>query len=112
MERREQRYLGVGDGRGHGRDPHGALSERLEPDPQSLQLYLEVRHLGCEVLGQPGDDGARKRAGLRPGVLGESLVQDAFVRPVLVEDDQFLTLLGDGAPLNWQTVPNSRSAPC
>jgi hypothetical protein len=32
------------------------------------------------------------------------------VRPVLVEDDQLLALLGDGATLNWQTVPNSRSA--
>ena len=83
----QQRGLGVGDGRGHGRDPHGTLSERLEPEPQCLQLYLEVRYLGREVLGQPGDDGARKRDGLRPGVLGESLVQDAFVSPVLVENN-------------------------
>ena len=44
------------------------------------------------------DDGARKRDGLIPGVLGEPLVQDALVRPVLVEDDQLLALLGDDAP--------------
>ena len=66
-----------------------------------MQLYLEVRHLGREVLGQLGDDGARKRDGLGPRVLGESLVQDAFVGPVLVEDDQFLTLLGDDASVSF-----------
>jgi hypothetical protein len=58
------------------------------------------------------DDGARKRDSLIPGVLGEPLVQDALVRPVLVEDDQLLALLGDDATLNRQTVPNSRSALC
>ena len=41
-----------------------------------------------------GDDGARKRNRLRPRVLGEPLVEDALVRPVLVEDDQLLALLG------------------
>jgi hypothetical protein len=33
------------------------------------------------------------------------------VRPVLVQDDQLLALLGDGAPLHWQTVPKSPSVP-
>ena len=50
VERREQRGLGVSDGLGHSRDPHSTLSERLEPEPQGLHLYLEVHHLGSEVL--------------------------------------------------------------
>jgi hypothetical protein len=87
VERREQRGLGVSDGLGRGRDPHGTLSERLEAESQGFHLYLEVQHLGREVLGQPGDNGARKRDRLRPRVLGEPLVQDAFVRPVLVQDN-------------------------
>ena len=81
VERGEQRGLG------HGRDPHSTLPERLEPEPKGLQLYLEVRHLGREVPGQPGDHGARERDRLSPRVLGEPFVQDALVRPVLVEDN-------------------------
>src|SRR5215203_3001357 len=109
VERSEERGLGISDGLRHGRDPHSTLSERLEPEPQGLHLYLEVRHLGREVLGQPGDDGARKRDGLRPWVLGEPLVQDALVRPVLVQDDQLFAFLGDGAPPSWQTTLHWRS---
>ena len=87
MERREQRSLGVRDDLGHGRDPRRTLSERLEPEPQGFHLYLEVQHLGREVLGQSGDDWARKRDRFRRRVLGEPLVQDALVCPVLVEDN-------------------------
>ena len=98
VEGSEERGLGIRDGLGHGRDTHSTLSERLEPEPQGLQLYLEVRHLGRQVLGQPGDDGAQKRDSLSPGVLGEPLLQDALVRPVLVEDDQLFAFLGEPEP--------------
>src|SRR5215210_3435036 len=111
VERSEERGLGVSDGLGHARDPHSTLSKRLEPEPQGLHLYLEARHFGRKVLWQPGDHRARKRDRLSPGVLGEPLEQDALVCPVLVEDEQLLALLGDGAPLNGQTSPDWRSVP-
>ena len=40
------------------------------------------------------DDGAGERDGLGPQALGETLVQDTLVSPVLVEDYQLLSLLG------------------
>src|SRR5215212_380789 len=43
VERSEECGLEICDGLGHGRDPHSTLSERLEPEPQGLHLYLEVR---------------------------------------------------------------------
>ena len=39
------------------------------------------------------DDGAGERDGLGPQALGETLVQDTLVSPVLVEDYQLLSLL-------------------
>ena len=110
MQSCEERRLRVRNGLWYGRDPQGALTEGLEPESQGFQLGIEVPRLRREVFWQSGDDRAGKRDGLGPQALGEPLVQDTLVRPVLVEDDELLTFLGNDTGSVLQTSRLSTTA--
>ncbi|MDP9426631.1 MAG: hypothetical protein M3P37_11535 [Actinomycetota bacterium] len=74
---------------------HRPGPERLDGEPQGLELGLEVPYLGGKLRGQPDDDEGGEIPRRPTQVLLKLLVQDALVCAVLVQDDELVALLGN-----------------
>jgi hypothetical protein len=111
LERPEKGSLGVGYRLRGRQQAHRVAFERLDPESQGFELDLEVPHLRSEASGELDHYWSREVGGRTPNVLQEFLVENALVRPVLVEDDQLFPNFGPYAVPKLQTSGSAMRSP-